>query len=169
MVQLHLSDGFAEKRTRTDKVVCLQRTHLGLYVGTMQQTADGYIGHILAPRHPLFLPNGEGTRKIGFLHSNHQLAYDELALQVAQTAWSGSLGFEATCLDGLGKAVKAKFEMWLIEQICEVRASAIYTAPTQLDKRQAAARRLVPSVAQERTGLLLQHYAERTAAGGQPH
>lgn len=135
----------------------------------MQKTVDGYIGHILAPRHPLFLPNGEGTRKIGFLHSHHQPAYDELALQVAKTAWSGTLGFEATCLDGLGKAVKAKFEMWLIAQICESRCSAVYSSAAQLGMRAAAARRLVPTVSDERTGLLLQQYAARNAAGATPH
>ncbi len=149
MVQLQLSSALDKGRKHQHSVVCLQRTALGLYVGTMQATEDGYMGHLLYPKHPL-LPLPTGAGRLGFLHSTHDEAYEVLALHVAKAAWQGSLGFEPTCLDKCSRTTRDSFVAWLIDQICDSRASAVHSAPAESEERRAVSIRIRPAVAKER-------------------
>lgn len=120
MLQLKLSSALNKGRNHQHKVVCTQRTAVGLYVGTMQATEDGYTGHLLQPKHPL-LPTNDSSGRLGFLDVNRDEAYEALALHVAKAAWQGSLGFEATCLDNCSKATRDAFVAWLVDRICDTR------------------------------------------------
>lgn len=138
---------------------------MGLYVGTMQATDDGYMGHLLYPKHPL-LPLPTGAGRLGFLHSNHDEAYEVLALQVAKAAWQGSLGFEPTCLDKCSRATRDAFVTWLIEQICDSRATAAHSTPAESEERRATAIRIRPAVAQERAELIAREFMSSHNASG---
>ena len=169
MVQLQLGGPIAHARQATDKVHCTQRTRLGIFLGTMEKTEDGYMGHIIGPKHPM-LPDaaGNGCGKVGFLHRVQHLAYEELVLRVAKAAWNGTLGFEATCIDGCGQSVKDKFESWLIDQICDMRASVFYKLPDQADERRATATRIKSSVVEDRKAFLQQASLSRVNGSVEP-
>ncbi len=156
MVQLQLSSALDKGRKHDHKVVCFQRTSVGRYVGTMQRTEDGYMGHLLSPKHPLLPAPNDG--RLGFLHSNHDEAYEVLAMHVAKAAWNGSLGFEATCLDNCSRATQDSFVQWLIGQICEARASSTIAPSTDGALRREAARRIKAGVEQERVDLIARQF-----------
>lgn len=111
MIQLQFSSALDKGRKHDHKVLCIQKNKFGLYVGTLQQTEDGYTGHLLSPKHPLLPPSTSG--RLGFLHSNRDEAFEVLALHVAKTAWTNDPSFEVTCLDNCSRATRLAFEEWL--------------------------------------------------------
>lgn len=132
MVQFQLSSALDKGRNHDHKVVCVQRTSLGLFVGTLQETEDGYTGHLLSPKHPLLPPPPDG--RLGFLASNRDAAFEALALLVAKAAWNSSPTFEATCLDNCSRATRDAFVDWLLAQVFEPSSSApARTSTTESD------------------------------------
>lgn len=117
MVQFQLSSALDKGRQHDHKVVCIQRTTLGLFVGTLQETADGYTGHLLSPKHPL-LPDPRDSC-LGFLASNRDAAYEALALHVAKAAYETQPSFEATCLNNCSRATQDAFVVWLVTKVLE--------------------------------------------------
>jgi hypothetical protein len=161
MEQLQFSGAFPRVRP-TDKVVCFQRTNRGRFVGTLCQTDTGYTGFLIAPKHPL-LPDGAGTGSLGFLHAERHEAYAKLAMHVAKQSWDGQLGFEATCLEGLDELVKNQYENWLIDNVCNIRATTIHGQNSASSERQQTARTIRADVVAERANLLLAQNMDRAS------
>ena len=162
MLQLQLSSAL-KGRKHDHKVVCVQRTAIGLYVGTMRATDDGYMGHLLSPLHPL-LPATPSDGRLGFLHINHDEAFEALALQVAKAAWNGSLYFEATCLDNCTRSTRDAFTDWLLTQISNTQSTALHSKPRDDADRRSNAVRIKAEAAQERSKVISENFLSKQFA-----
>lgn len=165
MEQLHISGAFSRPKSVADKVMCFQVTKRGRFVGTMSSTDAGYTGHILAPKHAV-LPGDAGSGSLGFLHASRQEAYDLLAMHVAKCSWDGQLGFDATCLQGLDESVTRQFENWVVNIICNIRASTIHAGCHDGDQRKETARLIRGQVIAERAVLLSAQQVDRASGSG---
>ena len=165
MEQLHFSGAFSRSKSVADKVMCFQVTKRGRFVGTLSSTDAGYTGHILAPKHAV-LPGDAGSGSLGFLHANRHEAYVLLAMHVAKHSWDGQLGFDASCLQALDEVVKRQFEYWLVDIICNIRASAIHAGCNDGDRRKDTVRLIRDEVITERAVLLSAQQVDRASGSG---
>lgn len=154
MEQLLFSGTFAPRRLPTDRAVCFQRTSRGLFVGTLSQSDYGFSGHVLAPKHPM-LPNHAGTGSLGHLHDDRHTAFNMLAMAVAKQSWDGQLGFEASCLEALDDSVKAEFDNWLTDGLCQLQAPVLAGTSDATRCKEVAAT-LRPGLIAERARLLIE-------------